>query len=225
MEVSSIYTVIQIPDRRYLIFCRRHAFSDLRPYVCIVDDCDVDHMNFTSRAEFAAHLTQHQRPMLWTCSRCGHAEEKKDLIHDHINSKHVTDRKEDRNFYIIQKPIFRDLSSQICPFCGKVPGAVKFVGHLCNHLEEISLSAIPRDDEEDEDVEENSLSRASLLSKIEDIRASESVEEVEVDNMDSSSYGGSGGASFVGTSTYDGISDGFSDTGRGNDLAFADRIY
>jgi hypothetical protein len=164
--------------------------------------------------------------MLWTCSRCGHTEEKKDLTHDHINSKHVTDRKEDRNVYIIQKSIFRDLSSQICPFCGKFPGAVKFVGHLCNHLEEISLSAIPRDDEEDEDDEGKPSSRASSSSRIEDMtRASESVEEVEMDNMDSSSHSGSGGGTYFGT-YYDGApSDGFLDTGRSLDLAFGDRMY
>ncbi|CZR52914.1 uncharacterized protein PAC_02791 [Phialocephala subalpina] len=141
---------------------RRHAFSDLRPYVCIVDDCDADHMDFASRAEFAAHLTEHQHTKLWTCTQCGHAEEKKYLIRDHINSKHVTGDNGNRNVDIIQKPILRDLSNQSCPFCGEVPGAVKFVGHLCHHLEEISLSAIPRDAGADEDHKGESSSGASL---------------------------------------------------------------
>jgi hypothetical protein len=112
----------------------------------------------------------------------------KNLIQDHVNSKHVTDSKEDRNVYVVQKPILRDLSSQNCPFCGQIPGAAKFVGHICNHLEEISLSAIPRDDEEDEDDEGNPSSRASLSSRIEEmVRASESVGEIEMDNMQADS--------------------------------------
>lgn len=39
------------------------------------------------------------------------------------------------------------------------------------------------------------------------------------------SHSGSGGASSVGTCYDDAPSDGFEDPGRGNDLAFGDRIY
>ncbi|OBT68579.1 hypothetical protein VE03_01775 [Pseudogymnoascus sp. 23342-1-I1] len=137
---------------------RRHAFSDLRPYVCIVDDCAADHMDFASRAEFAAHLSEHRYINLWTCAQCGQTEGKRYLVQDHINSKHVTSGNENQNIDIIQKSILRDVSSQSCPFCGEAPGVAKFVGHLCHHLEEISLSAIPRDSGVDEgDERETSL--------------------------------------------------------------------
>ena len=60
-------------------------------------------MNFASRAEFAAHLAEHQR------------------THP------------------------RDLSRLKCPFCNRIPGAIGFVGHICHHLEELSLSALPQE--------------------------------------------------------------------------------
>ena len=110
-------------------------------------------MSFASRAEFAAHLSEHQRLIIWNCTECGHAEEKRDFIQDHIDLNHTKDGWGDQDVIITQKLVLRDLSHQLCPFCGKVPGALEFVGHLCHHLEEISLSAIPPDsgaDEEDE---------------------------------------------------------------------------
>ena len=39
----------------------------------------------------------------------------------------------------------RDLSRLKCPFCNGIPGAVGFVGHICHHLEELSLSALPQE--------------------------------------------------------------------------------
>jgi hypothetical protein len=161
MEVG-LYNVTRASDPLHLTFCRRHAFSDLRPYICIVDDCDADYMDFSSRAEFAAHLTEHQHINLWICAQCGHTEEKKYLIRDHINFKHATGDNTHRNVDFIQKSVPRDLSSQSCPFCGEVPGTAEFVGHLCHHLEEISLSAIPRDAGDDEDDEGESSSGTSL---------------------------------------------------------------
>ncbi|OBT83137.1 hypothetical protein VE02_07230 [Pseudogymnoascus sp. 03VT05] len=75
---------------------KRHAFSDLRPYVCIVEDCKANSVQFASRSEFAAHLTEHQSYKTWRC---------------HAN----------------------------------------FVRHICHHLEETSLSAIPREEDEFDD--------------------------------------------------------------------------
>lgn len=112
-------------------------------------------MDFASRVEFAAHLTEHQHTDLWACTQCGQTEEKEYLVRDHISSKHLTGDNENRNVDVIPKSILRDISSQSCPFCGEAPGSAKFIGHLCHHLEEISLSAIPGDvgvgfDEDDE---------------------------------------------------------------------------
>jgi hypothetical protein len=52
--------------------------------------------------------------------------------------------------------VVRDLSTEKCPFCDDIPGISKFVGHLCHHLEEISLSAIPQNTESDDEDQENS---------------------------------------------------------------------
>jgi hypothetical protein len=102
--------------------------------------------------------------------QCGHGEDKRQLIEDHIALVHSSHKSRLSNISISQKTVLRDLSSQNCPFCGDVPGSVKFVGHVCHHLEEISLSAVPQNDETDEELRKSS-SGASLSSRIEAMAA------------------------------------------------------
>jgi hypothetical protein len=136
-----------------------------------VEGCDVNPVKFSSRSDFATHLTSHQYISLWICSTCGHSSENKDLLQEHLRQGHQSSMKNDAP--IEERRILRDLSSQECPFCGEIPGATKFVGHICHHLEEISLSAIPNEEEDlDEDAEEessrNPLTLSSMSSRIED---------------------------------------------------------
>lgn len=124
-------------------------------------------MGFTSRVEFADHLSGHKNITLWACMQCGHEEERKQLIEDHIEYKHTSPQNGSSNIAISQKTVHRDLTSQNCPFCGDVPGSAKFVGHICHHLEEISLSAIPQNIETDDDIDRESTSGAPLPSRME----------------------------------------------------------
>ncbi|KAH0562437.1 hypothetical protein GP486_002876 [Trichoglossum hirsutum] len=127
----------------------RHAYSDLRPYVCIVEGCDADPMDFASRAEFAVHLASHQHIWLWTCKKCDFAEENQQLVEEHIYLAHTLSEESDE--VDISKKILRDISIQQCPFCREIPGAVSFVGHICHHLEEVSLAALPQAELEEDD--------------------------------------------------------------------------
>jgi hypothetical protein len=140
----------------YLTEARRHAFADLRPYVCIVEDCDADHMDFSSRTEFAAHLLKHQCTKLWRCTHCGHTGSERTAIETHIARSHPALASKSRESAIEEKNVVRDLSTEKCPFCQDIPGISKFVGHLCHHLEEISLSAVPRNAELEDEDQENS---------------------------------------------------------------------
>jgi hypothetical protein len=169
---------VPISNRIHLIVVRQHAFADLRPYVCIVEDCDANHMEFASRNEFAAHLREHQHTKLWACKHCGHTNGKRHLIEAHLESTHAALNNESRDWEIMEKTLLRDLSKQKCPFCDEIPGAVKFVGHLCHHLEEISLSAVPRDAEMDDEDDGNSVQRFSMISGREPIRKGNSQDEL-----------------------------------------------
>jgi hypothetical protein len=121
-------------------------------------------MKFASRAEFAAHLTEHQHTKLWTCKKCGQTNSKRALIHTNIACAHPSLNSENHEGAIAETTLLRELSKQKCPFCDEVPGATKFVGHLCHHLEEISLSAVPRDADMEDENDGNSTQRSSLKS-------------------------------------------------------------
>jgi len=124
----------------------RHIFQDLRPYTCILEGCSADPLEFTSRADFKAHLTEHIR--LWKCTKCGHTEESTEAAKIHAVQGTSSCSPSDSDLTMIE--VQRDLAHERCPFCDKIPGQVNFAGHICHHLEEISLSAIPREGTLDE---------------------------------------------------------------------------
>ncbi|OBT39150.1 hypothetical protein VE00_09683 [Pseudogymnoascus sp. WSF 3629] len=134
---------------------KRHVFSDLRPYVCIVEDCRANSVQFASRSEFAAHLTEHQLYKTWRCMKCNTSSQSFDFIQDHVAHSHPLSTPAQQGCQIEELSHLRDLSTQRCPFCNDIPGHANFVGHICHHLEETSLSAIPREEGEfDEDARE-----------------------------------------------------------------------
>ncbi|OBT73982.1 hypothetical protein VF21_05999 [Pseudogymnoascus sp. 05NY08] len=130
---------------------KRHAFSDLRPYVCIVEDCKANSVQFASRSEFAAHLTEHQSYKTWRCTKCDTSSQSFDFIQDHVARNHPLSTPAQQGCQIEELSHLRDLSTQRCPFCNDIPGHANFVGHICHHLEETSLSAIPREEDEIDD--------------------------------------------------------------------------
>jgi hypothetical protein len=119
-------------------------------------------MDFETRSDFANHLREHQQATLWACTHCGHTDESRQLVENHLASIHTGLSSGNA---IVEKFILRDLSKQRCPFCKETPGAIQFVGHLCHHLEEISLAAVPQEVEIDDDDDSDGHSNQSFISQ------------------------------------------------------------
>ena len=128
-------------------------------------------MNFETRTDFANHLREHQQATLWACTHCGHADESRQLVENHLASVHTGLSSGNA---IVEKPILRDLSKQRCPFCNETPGAIQFVGHLCHHLEEISLAAVPQEVEIDHEDEDDGHPNHSFISESREGESSQS---------------------------------------------------
>jgi hypothetical protein len=79
---------------------------------------------------------------LWTCTKCGFTEETRQLVQENTYLSHTS--VDEDSVEISEKKVLRDMSTQRCPFCREVPGATSFVGHVCHHLEETSLSVLPQ---------------------------------------------------------------------------------
>ena len=78
---------------------------------------------------------------------CGDQSHDRHLLEQHLVHSHQLHGKGKRNEQIRENNVLRDLLSQKCPFCDKIPGGASFVGHICHHLEEISYSGIEQEDD------------------------------------------------------------------------------
>jgi hypothetical protein len=79
---------------------------------------------------------------VWKCKACNQKHDDIQSIHEHISQFHPF---EDIDFLTEMKRVHRNLGEQQCPFCAKVPGVVRFVEHICRHLEEIALTVLPQE--------------------------------------------------------------------------------
>ncbi|MCJ1436200.1 hypothetical protein MMC27_005578 [Xylographa pallens] len=117
----------------------QHVFRDLRPYACIIAECE-DRRQFTSRGDFAAHVAkEHQTITIWSCLECGNMSTSYLKFRDHLESKHYGIPKT----HILEYSSSRDLEEIDCPFCGHLPAA-----------EEISLSIFPQESQSESNVPE-----------------------------------------------------------------------
>jgi tetratricopeptide (TPR) repeat protein len=87
---------------------------------------------------------------IWKCKKCGHPEESVRAARYHIAYAHRSPSKLNDDDDFDQQEICLDLAKQICPFCKNIPGQADFVGHICHHLEDVSLAANPKEGDFDE---------------------------------------------------------------------------
>jgi ankyrin repeat protein len=133
---------------------RRHVFSDLRPYACTFDDCNVE--DFESRREWFEHeLRVHRRE--WYCLKCSDTTfHTKAQLADHFKAAHqdITDRQVSIILEASSKPR-RYFDESSCPFHESWQPAPNihltldpndnrkdFARHLAHDLRQLALSAI-----------------------------------------------------------------------------------
>ena len=134
-----------------------HVFSDLRPYICTFSACKDELVQFATRAQWAGHeFTEHRNDRTWNCLECSKKFSSTSDWEQHLLEKH------ERAFIGSQLPMVRKLAyetmerpseTEECHLCRMVLGKPRgaFVKHICRHMEEIALMALPRDMEEDSD--------------------------------------------------------------------------
>lgn len=134
MDVSSYLAEIN-NEKFHADFNRAHATKDIKPYVCISEDCMSDIQFFERRRDWIDHMhkfhTPHwiqymHKPLRWKCSLCCSdsntefisEEEAKSSFKEHLEQSHPhTDTKE--LHHLVDNcavPQFR--SSEHCPICG-----------------------------------------------------------------------------------------------------------
>lgn len=147
---------------------RKHMFTDLRPYVCTFEDCDVK--IFANRRDWFEHELQRHRQH-FACHFCqkGHFSTLTDY-RQHLAKRHLPSVDKDQLDAVAQagaQPVTGILASE-CPFCddwqallcAANPGLstsnltvtpTKFRQHVGSHMDNLALFAIPRGHFEDEE--------------------------------------------------------------------------
>jgi hypothetical protein len=151
-----------IQDIRKESVWRKHAFSDLRPYVCTFDTCDIK--LFADRKVWFEHeLTKHHTQ--WLCHFCRRKNFKSvEAFQKHISHDHVQGITEDQLVALVEAsacPLDQFLPSQ-CPLCDTWETSIRhsnpgiavedtvvvtpsqFRHHVGAHMQDLALFAVPR---------------------------------------------------------------------------------
>jgi hypothetical protein len=166
---------------------RRHVLNDLEPYVCVFEDCNDAHRLFRDRAAWLSHM-QETHTKQWTCTAAGHklcVFETEQGFEDHMRVDHAAGFKESQLPWYkkrSQGPAASTFSA--CPLCGYEPTKEKIntltnakgsdkkqkyerskiisediVKHLAGHLQEISMKALPWQENVEEEPSEKGASK------------------------------------------------------------------
>lgn len=141
---------------------RKHAFSDLRPYVCTYEKCDVK--LFSDRRDWFDHELEYHRGQ-WTCCFCNrdgfHSLDRFQKHMPHHHEQHITDDQLAALCEASRRPVDK-IPALDCPFCTEWEEKLRqnnptinesevvmvmphqFRKHVGAHMQQLALFAIPR---------------------------------------------------------------------------------
>ena len=135
-----------------------HVFSDLMPYICTFDGCQHKLSCFPSRSAWANHeFQEHRFDEYWACPECSRKsysalDWEHHLINVHNQKFSGPNLVSARNAACRISP--KRAEEEECLLCRVVLGKPHraFVKHVCRHMEDIALMALPTNAEEDSDI-------------------------------------------------------------------------
>ncbi|KAI8627280.1 hypothetical protein F5Y19DRAFT_443795 [Xylariaceae sp. FL1651] len=151
------YTTLEAEAMKNRDNWKRHVFRDLRPYLCTAESCSDPDRQYATRYDWIYHETQmHHRQ--WECPECSKVFQSKTAFNAHISHDHGQRWTETQLVILgdIRERAKNDTASSVCPFCSLDLLHHKLLEHMANHLEEISLFALPRLAHSDSDVKVDS---------------------------------------------------------------------
>ncbi|KXJ88745.1 hypothetical protein Micbo1qcDRAFT_15887 [Microdochium bolleyi] len=127
---------------------KRHVYRDLRPYMCTSSNCKTPSKMFSTRHEWTYHEIQMHRHV-WACQWCRETAASEDEMAHHLQSKHddvlsadISAQRLALTLNACERQIDAE-SIQTCPLCPMVLRFSRLMDHIAEHLEEISLFALP----------------------------------------------------------------------------------
>ncbi|TGJ79453.1 hypothetical protein E0Z10_g9300 [Xylaria hypoxylon] len=134
---------------------KKHVLSDLRPYICLAEDCSAANKEYGRRHEWMNHMLQ-KHWKSWACPyQCGlnHTTEKN--LRQHVTGTHGSVTEMELDAMIARCGRIRSLSPSSpaeCPFCQDTMESVRqYQRHVGRHQVDLALFALPRIEDGDEE--------------------------------------------------------------------------
>jgi hypothetical protein len=134
---------------------RMHVFADLKPYICTYESCPSALVTFSDRKSWAQHeFSCHRSDVVFKCDDCDRELTNEAAFSAHVEEYHVT--KPSNTQLLALAAAAREIrhhpaNEQLCPLCLQSgwQDERKFITHVARHMEDIALSAVPRNDDTD----------------------------------------------------------------------------
>jgi DNA-directed RNA polymerase subunit RPC12/RpoP len=138
-----------------------HVFSDLQAYICTFNDCHERLKTFSTRTLWSRHeLEAHFSEKSFRCHDCHESSvtfTDQESFLDHLNRIHgreaLTHVHALGMAQAAAQSVPRSFTDQKCPLCAQTDWKSRreYFTHLGKHLEQISLAALPQEEDESED--------------------------------------------------------------------------
>jgi hypothetical protein len=150
LEVSSLRVTAGTTNRS-----RMHVFADLKPYICTYENCPSALVTFPDRKSWAQHeFSCHRSDVIFKCDDCDRELPNEAAFSAHVEEYHVA--KLSNAQLLALAAAAREIrhhpaNEQLCPLClqNGWQDERKFITHVAQHMEDIALGAVPRNDDTD----------------------------------------------------------------------------
>ncbi|KAH8890590.1 hypothetical protein GQ53DRAFT_613633, partial [Thozetella sp. PMI_491] len=125
---------------------KEHVFDDLRPYICLTDNCNAPEQEFSRRHHWIQHIKQHHWSLYICPSGCGQSFSSIELCAAHLRQEHLEEMVQvetELRIKLAARPL--DATKGVaCPFCGSKLTSLETYGrHVGRNQQNLSLFALP----------------------------------------------------------------------------------
>ncbi|KAI1426685.1 hypothetical protein F5Y12DRAFT_251198 [Xylaria sp. FL1777] len=145
---------------------RKHVLRDLRPYICLAEDCPAANKEYGRRHEWMNHVLQ-KHWKSWTCPyRCGLNDTTETNLREHITRVHGSATQMELDAMIARCSQMRSIPSSSpvnCPLCQHTLESIQqYQRHVGRHQVDLALFALPKIDYEEEEIDERDEDRETV---------------------------------------------------------------
>ncbi|KAH8121574.1 hypothetical protein FP744_10004293 [Trichoderma asperellum] len=137
---------------------KRHVFSDLKPYICLSEDCKATEKWFARRHEWILHEIQSHWKLYACPYSCSEVFQSRSKCVEHVQKSHsisIPEHQLEAMINLNSRPI-KSENGVLCPMCKESLDTVeRYQRHVGRHQEQLALFALPstqsRDTEDEHD--------------------------------------------------------------------------